>query len=109
MKVIDLSLVPTTGVPRKFTLDGAYWILKVQNALDTQTLDGASLRRYGSVTQVAGAAAYNVDFQTLPIFDATGKPVMWNQEVTFRSTATTITGTLTIVYWDPDKVEDRSR
>jgi hypothetical protein len=41
-----------------------------------------------------------IDFP--PVFDAEGRPVMWNHELAFNGAGAAIAGVVVQVYWDPD-------
>ena len=98
MKIVDLSAI-RVGIPYPVTLNCAYWMLIVNGVSPDTLLDNTP---FGSmVTSLDTAAKGVINMHFPPVFDATGKPVMWRQVIHFFAPTAPTLGVLIQVYWDP--------
>jgi hypothetical protein len=98
VKFLDLSGYDPTK-PFKVTINCAYWFLRITDASLSATVDNCPVVKL--VTgQGADKPLAGIDFP--PVFDAEGRPVMWNHELAFNGAGAAIAGVVVQVYWDPD-------
>jgi hypothetical protein len=99
LKIIDLSGSDGT-IPFTVPVDCAYWSLRViTDGSTAQTMNGTPLTRLITSARNNDTPIVAVDFP--PVFDAKGKPVMWNDQMVFNGAGLPILGTITLVYDDP--------
>jgi len=93
----DLQSLPGDR-PSRIDLNGCGWRLYLQRIASTQTVNGLPITLMSTGIDNQGDLM-ELDFP--PIFDATGRPVMWNQGLYLHPNGTGFRGVLVQIYWDP--------
>lgn len=88
-------IIPLDGLPVNvatgITVNCAYWFLRIAGNAQDLKIDGVTCDYLGT------GGAVSIDYP--PLFDAHGRPVMWNQRLAFTPTGT-VKGVVILVYLD---------
>lgn len=105
-EITDLTGFPV-NTPKRVDLNGCAWFLRIVRPQAGQSMNGTPLVNLVTGSDSGGNDLLALDFP--PIFDGSGRPVMWNQGLHFLFTVPVIAGCVIQVYWDPDLPAQPSR